>query len=75
MGEKWLKRRKRLFEILEVGSDLDRVSRMYDYFNAISIIVNLTVSIMYTYADFRERYGDWLLAVEAITVLMLYHKS
>lgn len=68
MDEKWLKRRKRLFEILEVGNDLDRVSRTYDYINAFTIIINLVVSIMYTYADLREKYGFVLLLLEGITV-------
>lgn len=68
MGKKWLKRRKRLLEILEVGSDLDLVSRIYDYVNASSIILNLMVSIMCTFAEIRTQYGEWLGLVEAITV-------
>lgn len=31
-SKKWYRRRKRLFEILEVGNDLDHVSRAYDFF-------------------------------------------
>lgn len=68
MDEKWLKRGKRLFEILEVGNDLDRVSRTYDFINAFTIIINLVVSIMYTYSDLREKYGFLLLLLEGITV-------
>ena len=68
MKDKWLKRRKRLFEILEVGNDLDHVSRAYDFVNAFTIIINLVVSIMYTYADMREQYGSILVVVEEITV-------
>ena len=68
MNKKWLKRRKRLFEILEVGNDLDHVSRTYDYINSFSIILNLIVSVMYTYTDLREKYGIWIVAIEAITV-------
>jgi len=69
MDKKWLRRRKRLFEILEVGNDLDRISRIYDYANAFAIILNLAVSIMYTYEDLKQKYGQWLVMVEAITVL------
>lgn len=69
MNKKWLKRRKRLFEILEVGNDLDYISRGYDYINACSIIINLTVSIMYTYANLRAQYGTVFLWVERITVV------
>ncbi len=68
MNQKWMRRRKRLFEILEVGNDLDHVSRAYDFINAFSIIINLTVSIMYTYADMKAKHGEWLLVIEEITV-------
>lgn len=60
--------RKRLFEIIEVGNDLDTHSRMYDYVNAISIIVNLAVAIMYTFPEMREKYGEALLLIENVTV-------
>ena len=66
--KKWMKWRKRLFEILEVGNDLDRVSRAYDYVNAFAIIVNLAVSIMYTYEGVRQQAGFWLLLIEDVTI-------
>ena len=68
MNKKWLRRRERLFEILEVGNDFDSVSRIYDFVNAFSIIFNLIVSIMLTYDDLRQQYGPVLLIVEAVTV-------
>ncbi len=68
MSKKWIRRRKRLFEIIEVGADLDYVSRGYDFINAFSIIFNLVASVMYTFAEIRERYGTILLVVEAVTV-------
>lgn len=68
MDKKWYKRRKRAFEIIEVGNDLDRVSRAYDFINAFSIIINLVVSIMYTFSDLREQYGSVLVVIEEITV-------
>ena len=61
-------RRKRLFEIIEVGNDLDTPSRVYDYFNAFSIVLNLTVAIMYTFPEMREKYGTLLLFIEHVTV-------
>ena len=66
--KRWYRRRKRLFEILEVGNDLDHASRIYDFFSAFVIILNLVVSIMYTYEDLRTEYGTVLLWVERITV-------
>lgn len=68
MKKKWYRRRKRLLEILEVGSDTDYVSRGYDYINVFMIVLNLTVSIMYTYESMRQQYGDILLFIEKITV-------
>ena len=76
MNRKWYKRRKRVFEIIEVGNDLDRIGRFYDYVNAFTILLNVVVSIMYTFAELRERYGDWLVIVEEVTtaffVLIIY---
>lgn len=44
MKKKLLKQRKRILQIIEVGSDLDPVSRFYDYINAGAIILNLVMS-------------------------------
>ena len=68
MNKKWLKRRKRIFEIIEVGNDLDRPSRLYDLVNVLAIVINLVVSILYTYAQLREQYGDIFYVLENITV-------
>lgn len=69
MSNKWSARRRRLFRIIEVGQDLDYVSRAYDFINVFAIILNLTASIMYTFADLQAQYGTVLLAVERITVV------
>ena len=63
--KKW---RLRLFEILEVGHDLDAFSRGYDFIGAFAIVVNLAVSIMNTYDELRDKYGAVFLTLEAITV-------
>ncbi len=65
---KWLNRRKRLFEILEVGNDLDYVSRIYDFFNALSIVLNLIASVLLTFEEVRVKHETVLLWVEGITV-------
>lgn len=69
MKKKWLKHRKRILEIIEVGSDLDMVSRIYDYINAGAIIINLLFSILYTFAEVRDRFGFWFVLVEGVTVV------
>lgn len=68
MSKKWYRCRKRIFEIIEVGTDLDRVSRIYDFVNAFTIVLNLVVCIMYTFSSMEEKYGDTLLAIEEATV-------
>lgn len=60
--------RKRIFEILEVGTDDDYVSRAYDFINASAIILNITASIMYTFQELRAEYGSILLLIEEVTI-------
>ena len=57
MRKKLLKHRKRILQIIEVGSDLDLTSRVYDYVNASAIIINLILSILYTFTEVRERFA------------------
>ena len=68
MEKKSVRMRRRIFSIVEVGSDFDYVSRAYDYLNAGLIIVNLIVSILYTYEGIRESFGFWLLLIERISI-------
>ncbi len=68
MSKKWLKRRQRLFQIIDVGYDLDWISRGYDYINVTAIVLNLAVSILHTYESIREQYEPILFVIEAITV-------
>lgn len=68
MKAKWEQRRKRIFEIIEVGSNFDFQSRGYDLINAAAIVLNLTVSILYTFEDMRMRYSSIFFSIEAITV-------
>ncbi len=69
MQKKWFRRRKRLYEIVEVGYALDNISRSYDWLNVIAILLNLAVSILYTYENIRAQYGNVLQVLEFITVL------
>ena len=61
MNTVWEKRRKRLFEIIEIGSNYDAVCWGYDFFNTLTILLNLTVSIMYTFDNMELKYGPLLL--------------
>ena len=60
--------RKRLFHILEVGPEEDTIGRSYDNINLLSILLNLFVSILYTFEEYRTLYGPLLLRIEAGTV-------
>ena len=59
---------RRLFEIIEIGLPGDVASQVYDAFNILSIVINLVVSVMYTFDDLHAKFGPWLVTVEAITV-------
>ena len=63
--------RYRIYEILEVRTgSIDYATRIYDCVYLITIIINLTVSIMHTYESYRLKYGDLLLLIENITVAL-----
>lgn len=61
---KWDRRRRRLFHIIEVGSDFDEHSRWYDYENAGAIILNLIATVLYTFEEMRMLCGPLLELVE-----------
>lgn len=68
MKKQWERRRKRLNDIIEVGSDYDIYSRAYDFVNAGAIILNIVASIMYTFEEWRSQFGLAFMFVIHITV-------
>ena len=68
MENKMLKKRKRLFEIIEVGNDLDFPSRFYDFLNAFAIVINLAAVIMQTFSGMQAKYGELLIFAEKLTI-------
>jgi len=71
MNEKkdvWLHRRSRISQIIEVGSSGDWISRGYDIVSTLFLLVNIVVTVMYTFDEMELRYGSILLALEAVTV-------
>ncbi len=62
-------RKKRVFEIIEVGAPGDYVSRIYDFTGALAIVVNLVVTVLYTFETIRFQYGGPLLGLGHVTVL------
>ena len=66
--KKWLQTRRRISEIIEAGTADDFVSRAYDVISTLILLVNVSVTVLYTFDEFELKYGDLLLALEAFTV-------
>lgn len=66
--KKWPDFRQHLFRIVSIGVNDDIPSRSYDMISVGAIIANLIASICLTYSSLVDRYGIFLLAVEAVTV-------
>lgn len=62
-------RKKRIFEIIEVGAPGDYTSRIYDFTGALAIVVNLVVTVLYTFEVIRLQHGCLLMGLERATVL------
>lgn len=68
-GSAWNRTRKRLFEIVEVGSATDKISRGYDLLYVLVIIANLAATIAFTFNSMEAKYGPHLEMAEDITVI------
>ena len=60
--------RKRVFTIIEIGTTGDYPSRIYDFSYALIIILNLVVTMMYTFDSMELKHGPLLLDIEGLTV-------
>ncbi len=69
MNKERIRRLRRLYEIIEVGYDLDWISRAYDYMYVSTVVLNLLASILYTYDSIRESCGTVLFLIEIITAV------
>ena len=63
------KRKKRIFDIIQIGKKDDFVSRAFDIFIVIAIIVNIAVLILETF-DALAEYSHILRSIELITVVL-----
>ena len=61
-------RRRRMYEIVEIGAAGDLVSRAYDLFYTLTIILNLTATVLDTYDAIHAKYGPLLSMIEFVTV-------
>lgn len=65
--QSWDSRRKRIYEIVNVGASEDFISRAYDFLNTFVIVVNLTAIVLSTFQEVREAHEGLLLGIEAVT--------
>ena len=64
----WMQKRRRLSEIIEVGTSDDWVSRGYDILSSVVLLTNVAVTVLYTFDEMELQYGAILLMLEAITI-------
>lgn len=60
--------KKRVFEIIQIGKETDTASRVFDFLIVALIIVNIIISICFTF-DELSRYRGMLTTIEGITVV------
>ena len=60
--------RKRIFEIIQVGSDSDHESRLFDYVLAAAILLNLFIALYSTFEG-SARYEKVMFFTELLTVI------
>lgn len=64
----WMQIRRRVSEIIEIGASDDLPSRCYDMVGTLMLLVNVIVTILYTFDSMELKHGDLLLFLEAVTV-------
>ena len=60
--------RRRMADIVEMGSRQDPVSRGYDIVSCLVLLLNVTVTILYTFEKVKAQFGSALLLLETLTV-------
>lgn len=63
------KARKRVFDIIQIGTQVDVVSKAFDIFIVIMIVASITVTFMQTF-DQMDPYDSILHAIELFTIIV-----
>ena len=63
------KRKKRIFDIIQIGQKDDFVSRAFDFFIVIAIIINIAVMFIETF-DAMTEYSRILRIIELVTIVI-----
>lgn len=61
-------RRKRVFEVIEVGRGDNHLSRLFDGFIVTLIIANITAFCLETVPSINAKWGTWLNAFETLSI-------
>ena len=64
---KYLKIKKRIFDIIQIGNKADFISRFFDVFIAVVIILNILVMFLETFTELQA-YDEVFYWIEYITV-------
>lgn len=64
----WAQIRRRVSEIIEVGASDDIPSRAYDMIGTVMLLLNVAVTILYTFDRMELEHGPFLLLCEAFSV-------
>ncbi len=63
------KTKKRIFEIIQIGTRVDFWSRAFDYFIAFMILLSISVTFMLTFAEL-SKYADVMKTIEFFTIIV-----
>lgn len=66
----WYRIRARVASVLDVPEQGDTVSRVFDIFVILLIVVNVVAIILESVASLRARWGDIFAAIETVSVLI-----
>lgn len=64
----WTQKRRRISEIIEIGSSSDWLSRFYDIFSTAMLFLNIISTLLYTFDSMEDSCGIFLIAAEAVSV-------
>ncbi|MCF0145498.1 MAG: ion transporter [Eubacterium sp.] len=70
MNTSWNAKRKRLFEIINIGAGDDPVSRAYDIIMSCLVVLYLVISILETFDSILLRFGHVFAVLEVILVIV-----
>ena len=63
------KRKKRIFDIIQIGQENDITSRVFDFFIVVTILANIAVLFLETFEG-TGKYSKVLHGIELVTVII-----